>query len=102
MLSVNSNVGANAGMLAMRNAIASKNTAVERLSSGFRINSAADDAAGKAVVGKLDVDQHQEYAAKYGVRNIPTVLLFDKGELVGRQVGVAPKKAYADALDALL
>ena len=53
----------------------------------------------KAVVGKLDVDQHQEYAAKYGVRNIPTVLLFDKGELVGRQVGVAPKKAYSDALD---
>jgi thioredoxin 1 len=29
-------------------------------------------------------------------------LLFDKGELVGRQVGVAPKKAYADALDAVL
>ena len=56
MLSVNSNVGANAGMLAMRNAIASKNTAVERLSSGFRINSAADDAAGKAVVGKLTKD----------------------------------------------
>ena len=56
MLSVNSNIGANAGMLAMRNAIANKNTAVERLSSGFRINSAADDAAGKAVVGKLTKD----------------------------------------------
>ena len=51
---------------------------------------------------KLDVDQHQEFAAKYGVRNIPTVLLFDKGKLVGKQVGVAPKKAYADALDAVL
>ena len=57
---------------------------------------------GKAVVGKLDVDQNQEFAAKYGIRNIPTVLLFDKGELVGRQVGVAPKNAYAEALDALL
>jgi len=40
----------------MRNSIANKNTAVERLSSGFRINSAADDAAGKAVVGKLTKD----------------------------------------------
>lgn len=57
---------------------------------------------GKAVVGKLDVDQNQEFAAKYGIRNIPTVLLFDKGELVGRQVGVAPKNAYVEALDALL
>tara|TARA_B100000925_G_C21943045_1_gene445479 strand:- start:119 stop:526 length:408 start_codon:yes stop_codon:yes gene_type:complete len=66
------------------------------------IDEISEDYQGKAVVGKLDVDQHQQYAAKYGVRNIPTVLLFDKGELVGRQVGVAPKKAYADALDAVL
>ncbi|WGD35514.1 thioredoxin [Olleya sp. YS] len=57
---------------------------------------------GKAVVGKLDVDANQEFAAKYGVRNIPTVLVFQNGEVVGRQVGVAPKKAYADAIDALL
>ena len=66
------------------------------------IDEISEDYQGKAVVGKLDVDLHQEFAAKYGVRNIPTVLLFDKGELVGRQVGVAPKKAYADALDAVL
>ena len=57
---------------------------------------------GKAVVGKVDVDANQEFAAKYGVRNIPTVLVFKGGELVGRQVGVAPKKAYSDALDAVL
>ena len=44
---------------------------------------------GKAVVGKLDVD-------------IPTVLVFQNGEVVGRQVGVAPKTAYSEALDALL
>ena len=37
---------------------------------------------GKAVVGKVDVDSNQEFAAKYGVRNIPTVLLFKDGELV--------------------
>ncbi len=57
---------------------------------------------GKAVVGKVDVDANQEFAAKYGVRNIPTVLVFQNGEVVGRQVGVAPKNAYSDAIDALL
>ncbi|MUP45375.1 thioredoxin [Gramella sp. BOM4] len=57
---------------------------------------------GKAVVGKLDVDANQEFAAKYGVRNIPTVLVFQNGEVVGRQVGVAPKQTYADALEQLL
>ena len=57
---------------------------------------------GKAVVGKVDIDANQEFAAKYGVRNIPTVLVFQNGEVVGRQVGVAPKNAYAEALDALL
>lgn len=56
----------------------------------------------KAVVGKLDVDANQEFAAKYGVRNIPTVLIFQNGEVVGRQVGVAPKTTYAEALDSLL
>ncbi len=57
---------------------------------------------GKAVVGKVDVDANQEFAAKYGVRNIPTVLIFQNGEVVGRQVGVAPKKTYSDAIDSLL
>lgn len=57
---------------------------------------------GKAVVGKVDVDAHQEYAAKYGVRNIPTVLVFQNGEVVGRQVGVAPKSVYSEAIDSLL
>jgi thioredoxin 1 len=57
---------------------------------------------GKAVVGKVDVDANQEFAAKYGVRNIPTVLVFKNGEIVNRQVGVSPKKVYTDAIDALL
>ena len=52
--------------------------------------------------GKVDVDANQEFAAKYGVRNIPTVLVFHNGEVVGKQVGVAPKQTYADSLDALL
>ena len=57
---------------------------------------------GKAVVGKVDVDANQEFASKYGVRNIPTVLVFNKGELVGRQVGVSPKDTYTQAIDQLL
>ncbi|RMZ50221.1 hypothetical protein EB822_09650 [Flavobacteriaceae bacterium PRS1] len=48
------------------------------------------------------MDSNQEYAAKYGVRNIPTVLVFNKGEIVTRQVGVAPKKTYTEAIDSLL
>ena len=62
----------------------------------------SNDYAGKAVVGKVDVDSNQEFAAKYGVRNIPTVLLFDKGELIGRHVGVSPKTTYEVAIDAVL
>ena len=66
------------------------------------IEQISDEYEGKAVVGKVDVDANQEYAAKYGVRNIPTVLVFQNGEVVGRQVGVAPKSTYAEALDTLL
>ena len=47
---------------------------------------------GKAIVGKVDVDNNQEFAAKYGVRNIPTVLLFKDGELVDRKVGYLQNK----------
>ncbi|BAO54435.1 thioredoxin [Nonlabens marinus S1-08] len=66
------------------------------------IDEVSEEYTDKAVVGKMDVDANQEFAAKYGVRNIPTVLVFQNGEVVGRQVGVAPKNAYTDALDALL
>jgi thioredoxin len=62
----------------------------------------ATEYEGKAVVGKVDVDANQEFAAKYGVRNIPTVLLFKGGEVVEKQVGVAPKATYAQKMDAHL
>ena len=66
------------------------------------IEEISKDYDGKAVVGKVDVDANQEFAAKFGVRNIPTVLVFDKGELVARHVGVSPKTTYAEAIDAVL
>ncbi|MCL4120126.1 UNVERIFIED_CONTAM: hypothetical protein GTU68_045907 [Idotea baltica] len=66
---------------------------VEELSSDFE---------GKAVVAKVDVDANQEFAAKYGVRNIPTILIFKGGEVVDKQVGVAPKATYTEKLEALV
>lgn len=66
------------------------------------IDQIGEEYEGKAVIGKVDVDANQEFAAKYGVRNIPTVLVFKNGEVVNRQVGVAPKQTYASSLDAVL
>ena len=66
------------------------------------IEEVSSEYEGKAVVGKLDVDANQEFAAKYGVRNIPTVLVFKDGEVISRQVGVSPKNVYTEAIDGLL
>tara|TARA_Y100000741_G_C17779392_1_gene365018 strand:- start:103 stop:426 length:324 start_codon:yes stop_codon:yes gene_type:complete len=66
------------------------------------IEELSNEYEGKVVIGKLDVDSNQEFAAKFGVRNIPTVLTFKNGELVNRLVGVSPKNVYADNLDSLL
>ena len=57
---------------------------------------------GKAIIGKIDIDKYQEYAAKYGVRNIPTVLIFKNGEVAEKQVGVAPKNVYVEKLNSLI
>ena len=66
------------------------------------IEELSSDYDGKAVIGKVDVDSNQQYAAQFGVRNIPTVLIFKDGELVNRQVGVSQKNVYAHYIDALL
>ena len=62
----------------------------------------SDEFEDKAVIGKVDVDSQQKFAAEFGVRKIPTVLVFNKGELVNRQVGVAQKSVYADFLNPLV
>jgi thioredoxin 1 len=66
------------------------------------IEELSSDYSEKAVIAKLDVDTNQKFAAQFGVRNIPTVLIFKDGELVNRQVGVSQKNVYADYIDALL
>lgn len=48
------------------------------------------------VVGKLDIDDHPEVAERYGVSNIPTVLVFRNGELAARSVGLVPLTRLRD------
>lgn len=62
----------------------------------------SNDYDGKAVVGKVDVDSNPGISAKFGIRNIPTILFFKNGEVVDKQVGAVPKAALAGKLDAQL
>ena len=66
------------------------------------IDELSDEYKDKAVVGKVDIDSNQQYAAKFGVRNIPTVLIIKNGELVDRKVGVSTKSDYSNILDTLI
>lgn len=61
-----------------------------------------NDFEGKAVVAKVDVDNNQKIAAEYGIRSIPTVLIFKNGEVVDKVVGVSPKELYAEKITAHL
>ena len=54
---------------------------------------------GKAVIGKLNVDEHPDIAMNYGVRNIPTLLIFKGGEVVDKIVGAVPKNTIASKID---
>lgn len=64
------------------------------------VDELAGEYEGKALIGKVNVDNNPEISAKYGIRNIPTVLFFKGGEIVDKQVGAAAKSAYAGKLDA--
>ncbi len=62
----------------------------------------SEEYEGKVTVAKVDVDKERQYAAEYGVRNIPTVILFKDGEVIDKIVGVAPKSKYTDLLESVL
>ncbi len=49
---------------------------------------------GKVKVAKLNVDENQEIAMKYGVQSIPSLILFKRGKEIGRTIGAAPKESY--------
>lgn len=58
----------------------------------------ADEYAGKVKVAKLNVDDNKETATKYSIMSIPTILLFDKGEVSRQVVGAMPKSALIKEL----
>jgi thioredoxin 1 len=60
------------------------------------------DYEGKAVVGKVDVDNNPMISAKFGIRNIPTILFLKNGVVVDKQVGAVPKSVLSGKLDAQL
>lgn len=66
------------------------------------IDELATDFAGRVKVGKLDVDSHDQIAGRYGVRSIPTLLVFSKGQVVEQRVGALPKSELAKLLDGQL
>lgn len=66
------------------------------------VSELAEEYQDKAIVAKLDVDSNPGISAKYGIRNIPTILFFKNGENVDKQVGVVPKTSIESKLQALL
>jgi thioredoxin 1 len=60
------------------------------------------DYEGKAVVAKVDVDSNPGITAKYGIRNIPTILFFKNGAVADKQVGAVPKSTIVSKLEALI
>ncbi|MCH2136288.1 MAG: thioredoxin [Phycisphaerales bacterium] len=66
------------------------------------IEELAGDFAGRAKVGKMNIDDHREVAAKHQIMSIPTVLLFKNGEVAKKFVGLQPKEQYAEAIEELL
>ncbi len=57
---------------------------------------------GKLIVAKVDVDSSPATAARFGIRNIPTILFFKNGEVVDKQVGAAPKTSLVEKIKAVL
>jgi thioredoxin 1 len=62
------------------------------------IESLASEYAGKVKIAKVNVDENQQLAAKYGIMSIPTVMVFKDGKVVEQFIGVQPKGVYEDAL----
>lgn len=60
----------------------------------------ANEYDGKAIIAKLNVDENPNITARFGVRSIPTLLVFKNGQIVDRQVGAVPKSVLAGKLEA--
>ena len=62
----------------------------------------AKDQAGKLIVAKVNTDENQEWAGRYGVQGIPTMLMMKDGKIVHRQVGALPEANLRTAVDQFL
>ena len=67
---------------------------------GPLVEELASDYEGKAVIAKLNVDENPETTARFGVRSIPTLLVFKNGQIVDKQIGAVPKSVLAQKLQA--
>ena len=63
------------------------------------IDSVAGQYADAAVVGKVNVDEEQELAIRYGVMSIPTIIFFKAGKEIDRKVGVMPGEVFGQVLE---
>ena len=66
------------------------------------IEAVAEKYKGKAIVGKINVDNNGSIAAKYGVRSIPNILIFKNGEVQEQIVGNVPESEISSKLDSLI
>jgi len=66
------------------------------------VDAIAAEYAGRAKVGKLNVDENLDIASRYGIRSIPTLLLFKAGQIQEQVVGAVPKEAISRMLDKYL
>ena len=66
------------------------------------ISELAEQYDGKIVVGKCDVEECEDLAVEFGIRNIPTVLFFKNGEVVDKLVGAVSKQKFEEKFEALL
>lgn len=63
------------------------------------IEKIAEQYDGKLVVGKVDIDEQQELAIRYGIQSIPTVILFKDGKVAAKEIGVKPLKSFTSLID---
>ena len=63
------------------------------------IEKIADQYSEKVIVAKVDVDEQQELAIRYGIQTIPTIIFFKDGKLASKEIGVKPMASFANMID---
>ena len=66
------------------------------------IDELATEYAGRVTIGKCDVDENNDLAVRFAVRNIPTILFIKGGQIVDKQIGACPKSALVDKVNKIL